>query len=272
MKTIAIIGLLSLSAAGAYAQGTINFFNDFPGKLVTEIFSPQLATPGVSTFGNQSTDIPAGTQVYTGTPIGGSSGPVGSSVNYANGNNFSVSLYALGEDNPTQDGSVNPLYKGTATLFSSLQPVNTYKSTMSQTSSTLAAGFFVFNNPNPDPGIPNSGYNSANGTVDNVAAMSLVAWYNNGGTISSFAQASTTVGGIYGASPVWSQSNLGIPASVASQAGVAPSPAADMIGTATAGHYLQSFSLIGPSTVPEPSTIALGVMGVCGFLARRRKA
>ena len=84
MKTIAIIGLLSLSAAGAYAQGTINFFNDFPGKLVTEIFFPATGyTPTVSTFGNQSTDIPAGTQVYTGTPIGGSSGPAGASVNYA---------------------------------------------------------------------------------------------------------------------------------------------------------------------------------------------
>ena len=32
---------------------------------------------------------------------------------------------------------------------------------------------------------------------------------------------------------------------------------------------LTSFSLVG--TVPEPSTIALGVMGVCAFLARRKK-
>ena len=149
------------------------------------------------------------------------------------GNNFSVSLYALGEDNPTQDGTVNPLYKAQNTLFSSLQPVTSSKSTMSQTSSTLAPGFFVFNNPNPDPGIPNSGYNSANGTVDNVAAMSLVAWVQQRWHHLQL-RSSDNDGwsAILVTSPVWSQSNLGIPASVASQAGVAPSPAADMLGTA----------------------------------------
>jgi len=34
---------------------------------------------------------------------------------------------------------------------------------------------------------------------------------------------------------------------------------------------LTSFSLVGTFTVPEPSMIALGVMGVCAFLARRKK-
>ena len=37
----------------------------------------------------------------------------------------------------------------------------------------------------------------------------------------------------------------------------------------TQGLKITSFSL-RYSPVPEPSTIALGVMGVCAFLARRR--
>jgi catalase len=38
--------------------------------------------------------------------------------------------------------------------------------------------------------------------------------------------------------------------------------------TADFSSYLQSFNL---TAVPEPSTIALGVIGACAFLARRRK-
>jgi hypothetical protein len=274
MKTIAIVSLLSLSACGVYAQGTINFFNDFAGKVVTEIYSPNPLNPTVEVTGNQTTDTPAGTTTYAGmTAIGGSSGAVGTgAINYANGNNFSVSLYALGEDDPSGDGNINANYKGTSTAFSSLLPVTTYTSTMS-TSSSLAPGFFVFNNPVNDPGIPNSGWNAVNGTVDNTAALSLVAWYNAGGTITSYAQASTTLGanGVYGHSTVFVLSNLGEPGSVESNVGAGPTPAADMVSGSATGHYLTTFSLIGPSTIPEPSTIALGVMGVFGFLARRRK-
>jgi hypothetical protein len=264
MKTIAIISLLAASAGGAYAQGTINFFNDFSGKIVTHIYAPNPSNPNVETTGNSSIDTPAGSQNYTGyTAIGGSSGAAGGAINYANGNNFSVGIYALGEDAPSG-------YSGTSTPFSSLMPVTQYSSILSP-SSSLSPGFFQLNNPAGDPGIPNTGYNSSTGNADNVAAVSLVAWYNDGGTITSFAQAQTTTGIPYGNSTVFVLSDLGEPSSIEEEAyGLPGTPPGDMVSGGAPGHYLTSESL-NANSAPEPGTIALGVVGVCGFLARRRK-
>jgi hypothetical protein len=265
MKKIAIIGLLSLCASGAYAQGQLSFYNNISGKVITHIYAPNGANPNVETTGNAANDYPVGAQNYTGfTAIGGSSGAAGTPINYANGNNFSVEVYALGVDATG--------YSGTATPFSSLLPVPQYVSTLTD-SSSYAAGIFLYPGAPPnDPGIPNAGYNANTGNLDTTAAISVVAWYNAGGTINTFAQAMATPGIPYGNSPVYTLTSLGEPQSEQDIAGTGNPPSApeDLSQGTSAAHTLQSFSLV--ANVPEPGTIALGLMGVCGFLARRRKA
>jgi hypothetical protein len=254
MKKIMLVGLLSLCASGVYAQGTLVFFNNIANSIVTHIYGPDPATPLVAKTGNAANDFPVGATVYNGVPIGGSSGAAGLPINYGFGNNFTVQLYAL----VRPSGSVLP--------FSSLLPVSQYVSTMA-TSSAQGAGFIVSVSPTGDPGIPNTGYDSDNQVINNRATISLACWYNAGGTINSLAAASAA-SLPYGNSAPINLPGLGEPASVNTAANGSPTAATtakNMIG-------LTSFSLIAPTTtVPEPSTIALGVMGACAFLARRRK-
>jgi hypothetical protein len=253
MKKIVIIGLLSLCAAGAYAQGTLSFGNYLAGTLVTHIYSPDSVTPTVAISGNAANDTPVGTQTYPHSVlIGGSSGAAGLLINYANGNNFTVQIYA----------AANVLNAS----LSSLSPVSSYITTLSTTASP-GPGLFALGNQSPDPGIPYANtYNDAlGGTLDNRATVALACWYNAGGTITSMAAAQAAQVP-YGESAAFNIRNLGEPGSILTAyngAATPPSLPANMTG-------LTSFSLVGPATVPEPSTIALGVMGVCAFLARRR--
>jgi hypothetical protein len=254
MKKIAIIGLLSVCAAGAYAQGTLNFADNIPGSSLSQIYSPNTANPTVETTGNTSSQFPTGTQTYpTGqyTPIGGSSG---TGLNYAFGNQFTVQVYfAAGKNQP----------------LASLQPATAYIGTMA-TAANPGAGYMSGVTLNPDPGLfglaqaladadPNR-----NATLDNTATVALACWYNANNTITSLAAASAAKVP-YGESAKINMSNLGETATVESVYN----------GTTTQAQqpqYMQitSFSLIQP--VPEPSTIALGVLGVCAFLARRKKS
>jgi len=231
MKKILLLALSVVGAAGAYAQGTIIFADNVNAAgIQIDVYSPQLATPGVMTTGNSAADTPPGTTVYTGVPLGGgssASGPTG----YANGNNYTAELYALG---------------GTSLAsFSALQPVSQYTTTFF----TVGAGAGLFKGVNVanDPGIPNSSSGSA--------TVSLAAWYNGGGTITSVA-AAQSAGVPYGWSTPYVQGSLG-------NIGSPPS-------TPTALTGLTSFSLITPTSVPEPGTITLAVMGAAGFLMRRR--
>ena len=104
--------------------------------------------------------------------------------------------------------------------------------------------------PNPDPGIP--GVSAASSS----ATLSLAAWYNGGGTISSLAAAEAAKVP-YGWSTPFTLSGLG-------NLGAPPSTPPDLTG-------LTSFSLVTTS-VPEPGTITLGLMGAAAFLARRKQA
>jgi hypothetical protein len=253
MKKIAIIGLLSLCAAGAYAQGTLTFGNDIAGTLVTHIYSPDSVTPTVQITGNSAIDTPVGTQTYPHSVlIGGSSGVAGTSINYSFGNNFTAQIYAA------------PNILNAA--LSSLTPVAAYVTTLSTTANP-GPGFIILGNLSPDTGIPYaSTYNDAvNGTLDTKATIALACWYNAGGTITSLGDAQLAKVP-WGESPAFSLRNLGLPSSIETAYNGVPTAGtlpANMTG-------LQSFSLIGQA-VPEPSTIALGVMGACAFLARRRK-
>lgn len=249
MKKITILGLSALCAAGAYAQGTVNFYNG-AGSRVALIYAPNPASPSVQQLGNSAADTPTGTTVYGGIPIGGSSGTAGTPINYTYGNNFTVQLYA------------NPA--GTAQPLSSLVPVAAYVTTMTTSGGTANAGYIVANNLSPDPGIPNPNAlaDANNGILDNSATCALAAWYNAGGTITSLA-AAKAAGVPYGESAAFNVTGLGEPSSIMTAYNGTPTAASQ----AAVMRNLQSFSL---TSVPEPSTIALGVMGIGAFLARRR--
>jgi hypothetical protein len=96
----------------------------------------------------------------------------------------------------------------------------------------------------------------ANATVAGVpaggnAAVAIAAWNNEGGTIQSLAAAQA-------AGAPWGVSNVGAAALLGGGTFQPPSPTG-----------LESFSLI--AAVPEPSTIALGVIGASALLFRRKK-
>jgi hypothetical protein len=256
MKKLIILGLTLGAAAGLYAQGTLTFNNFLSGTVVFHVYSPNTANPYTEFQGNIATaystgarngDFPTGTQVYTGVLLGGTSGtePAAnlaapytpfSSLDYTMGNNFSAQILAA---------------PGTGVAVSSLLPVSQYITTF-RTTSAAAAGFVTVPSISNDPGIP--------GTAAAAATVVMAAWYNAGGTIASLAAAQA-------AKVPWGESlpinltTLGEPASIT---GGAPSTAANLVG-------MQSFSLILPAPVAEPSTIALGLMGACAFLARFRK-
>jgi len=93
MKKIAIIGVLSLCAAGAFAQGSLVFGDYNAEGLYSEIYSPNTANTSVETYGNTSSQNPVGTQQYPAgqyTPIGGSAG---TGQSFAYGNQFTVQIY-----------------------------------------------------------------------------------------------------------------------------------------------------------------------------------
>ena len=264
MKKIIIIGLLSMCAAGvSYAQGTLNFINDIPGIIVTHIYSPNTANPAVSTTGQGPGDTGAQTATYPNSvAIGGASftgtAPASlgaSSPLYADGNLFTAQVYAVNKaQTPSNPG------------FSGLSPVTQYITTLS--TSAGGAGFVIQPTfPGGDPGIIYAGTMDDavnNQTIDNKAWVSVAAWYNGLGQFPTLASA-IAASVPNGHSTVFSVNTLGMPADVETAANQTPSsatPAANMSA-------LTSFSLVSP--VPEPSTIALGVMGACAFLARRRK-
>jgi hypothetical protein len=95
--------------------------------------------------------------------------------------------------------------------------------------------------------------------LPNSATIQVYAWYNAGGTINSY-NAAVAAGVPAGFSSTANILNLGgQPAS--GPANFAPS----ITGAAGVGNFTVS------SSVPEPSTIALGVMGASAFLMRLRK-
>lgn len=244
MKKSILIGLFCAFSAGAYAQGTI-LFADRSSSTVQyfHIYAPQQS--GLAVSGYSSIDTPPGSTVYdTGSLLGGASGAAGGpftagSPVYGYGNLFDVEIYALA---------------GTGDSLSSLLPVSQYFSTMQAQTKSGTLGTFITPNIASDPGIPNTPVASPSATV------AVAAWYNAGGTITSLA-AAISAGVPYGESVAVNITDLG-------EGSASPPSTAPNLES-----LIPSFSLVNPvSSTPEPGTIALGLMGVCGFLARRRNA
>jgi len=226
MKKSLIISALLAGASATFGQGTVNFGDHVVGSFIIHIYQPQVGATSTEIQGNTATDTPAGTTVYTGGLVGGSSTGTG----LGNGNDITVELYAA-PGNVVSSG------------LSALSPVTQYITTASTKSA--AAGTFVAVSPASDPGIPN--------TVSGGATVALVAWYN-GGTGLTLSEAKA-------AGDAWGNSSLNYLSTLGGYiVGGAPGQPPPLGVT--------SFSLV---TTPEPSTIALGVIGAASFLIRRRK-
>jgi hypothetical protein len=263
MKKTLIISALLVGSLSAYSQGTLGFL-DRQSDIVVHIFAPQLLNPSVETTGDQG--------LATGTAVGGVTADIyqnnttdlnygGTSVQGAGVSGFAntggTTVYTGGAIGNTASGFATPagLYNynngsdytvqlwaapGLNAAASALVPVTQY-TTVIYTSATLG-GAFKNATPAPDPGIPSA---STSATIE------LVAWYN-GGVGLTYA-AALAAGDPTGASPLDNITGL-----YTSGAGTPP----NMEG-------LESFSLVIPT--PEPSTIALGVIGASTLLFRRRK-
>jgi hypothetical protein len=222
-----LTGAVALLAGAfmAHSQGTVSFVNYGSGNayLYVSLKSGSLTTP-----------------------IGGATGGGGTSAtaDVGDGNQWTVSLLgAAGAGDAAS--ALSPLLQEPVLPATVGLPVT----------ATLAGGASA-NDP-----IAGTWYTTEygvvpGGTTGGAATVQVAAWYNAGGTITSYAQALTVAG---------TPTGLSATANVTSLGGPEPTgPAA----TAAALPNVGNFNVTG---VPEPSTIALGVMGASAFLLRLRK-
>lgn len=260
MKKTLIVSALLVGSLSAYSQGTVTYA-DRISDITIHIYAPNPANPSVEQTGDAAAavGVSADNYAYNGVDAnvynaGGS--PSFTSPAITTGGGASPVTYGGGvigntsAGNPTAAGAFNynngsdftaMLYAapGLNAAASALVPVTQYTSVL-QTSSSIGGVFKNFS-PAGDVGMPFSGAN---------ATLALVVWWNNGGTLT--AANAKAAGDPWGESPLFNMNNLYL-----GGAGTPP----DLQG-------LQSFSL---AVVPEPSTIALGVIGASSLLFRRRK-
>jgi len=195
------------------------------------------STTGYSLLTLNGTPVGGTSTTTTGTPLG----------DIANGGDWTVALYANtgpgdAASTLTQtviDGSGSPGTPVTSTLAGG----------------GTGAGYVGtwFSSAIADiPGQPTTG-----GTP---ATVQLYAWYNDGGTIATY-NAAVAAGVPAGFSKTATVASTGGP-----QVG-APNATAPTLPFGSLGNV----AMTATSTIPEPSTIALGVMGASAFLLRLRK-
>jgi hypothetical protein len=230
-KTLVVVSILA-GATGLYAQGLLNWSDAAPGYTI-EILSPDTTTPGQEFTGQTTFDTPSGNTTYTGGYIGGGATGNGPGIG------ATPSSGAGGVNYQTPANFTAGLYVDTTgaaltTDISTGSPVAT---------TTLLGG--------GNDGLYNSAapvYTSSF-AVNTPVFVGIAAWYNGGGTINSYSAAS--IRGF-----VQSTSTVAL-------AGPPATP------NDLAGMGLTSFSLA--TAIPEPSTIALGVIGASAFLMRLRR-
>ncbi|HEY3860933.1 MAG TPA: PEP-CTERM sorting domain-containing protein [Verrucomicrobiae bacterium] len=235
-KTLITVSVLS-GAIGAMAQGNIEW-NDGQTFGTISIMSPNPATSGVEEVGQTSYDSPQGSATYSGGWLGGTSTAPGGGVGLT----------------PTSGtGGYNYQLNGNFTaglyLDTSLQALTT----------DITSGTPVATSGIQGGGAAGLWGSSALVAVDNNIApgtkvfVGIAAWYSGGGAGSYVAASSLPEGYVESTSEV----TLG---------GGGPPPI-QTPGLANLG--LTSFSLA--QGVPEPSTVALGIIGASSFLMRVRR-
>lgn len=215
MKRLVIGLIASASVATALAQGTVTFNNRVVGVVVAPIYGPLGPSDTVSIVGNTATGTPAGTADYGGRPLLAGSG-------------YTAELWAA----PGADAAESSLQPAT--------PTTTFRA-------GAAAGFIAA----PPGGVATLANVSADAPV---ATLQLRVWDNQGGTVTTWAQAEALwlSGQIAaGKSPLFNVNAIG---------GIFNTPP-NLVG-------LQSFNIY---YVPEPGTLALLGLGALGLMIFRRK-
>jgi len=242
-KTLTVIALLAGAVSG-YSQGEIlfNFYNSAVGQVRQSIWNTQSAAASTYavTYGGKTVNE------EVGSTSAGPENPKGTTV-YAgtglSGSGYDIQLLAGPAGIATvggtssQNGANNVGLAPVSSIFNFKTSValSGYQSG-SQTTVTL----------------PTQSYFSGGDQV----SLAVAAWNNEGGTVTTLA-AAVAGGTPWGISPVV-QSTF---------AGGLPVPNSPSLPLPTT---LEGFSL-GVVATPEPSTIALGVMGASALLFRRRK-
>jgi hypothetical protein len=231
-KSLIIAGLLA-GSIGVYAQGTLDW--NAEGNWTISFYSPDTTSSSTTFTGNSPQDIPAGSTTYTGGWIGGNASP-GTGV---------------GATPASGPGGFNYQTAANFTVGLYVDTSSVAVGTDIQTGSPVATdaindgGIAFISTVTTIPGL-------AAGTEVNVG---LGAWYNGGGTINSY---SAAVAARDPAGFNISTGQLALGSTTGTPVEITPA-----IG-------LNSFSL-ATNAVPEPSTIALGIVGASAFLMRLRR-
>jgi len=183
-----------------------------------------------------------------GTPVGGTgTTTTGNPVSdIGNGSDWTVALYANTGANDLSSTLTQAVVDGSGSPGTPVQ-------------STLAGGGTA-------PGYVGTWFSSAIADVPGqptlggtAATVQLYAWYNDGQTINSYAAA------LAANVPAGFSATANVASTGGPQQG-APNATAPTLPFGSLGNVAMT-----ASTVPEPSTIALGVMGASAFLMRLRK-
>jgi len=235
MKKILLVSAALMLAHVAFPQGQVNF-NNRANPAGTPGTSPGVVVAPFYNLDPNNPNTYKEGNTATGNPAGSQTyaGPL--LLNDAT-HNYTVTLWARKSTDVT----------GTADLGNNnLNLVGT--TTMNTTAGSTRSGYMLASASNPV--VPDV---APNGTER--ATFQVRVWDSRGGTIATWAQALATPGEILSYSRIFT-----VPF---------PLTAVGDINAAPNLEGLQSFQLF---IVPEPSVIALGVLGAgCLFLLRRRK-
>jgi len=249
-KSLTLISLLA-GAVSVYSQGQVNTSDyNAPGFNI-HIWSPDANSPTTEFQGNSgatiagnadyntSPDAPAGNTVYTGTLVGGSGSGVTGAAGYANGDNFDVELYAAA-------GAVTTFSTSTFTPVQALGPLGDGALPPNWAGLYQGGGILTLDGTGGTITVP----------IGGLVTFAVAAWYNNNGTVTSYQGPGVGITGI---------SQLGT--TTAEGNNITPPFLPGAAGNGNPG--ITSFSLT--TSTPEPSTIALGLVGASAFLMRLRR-
>jgi hypothetical protein len=251
-KTLTLIALMA-GSVGAYAQGTI-IWSDYVSGFTIDVWSPNPANTSVEQIGNTDTDgsPAAGTTVYGGVPLGGAATGSGPTA-YGNGNSYTIALYASTSSSvavqlTTQDEVASSTFYNSGGTGAA----NVIETPANGGGAGFAGAWSLNFGNNTLTVLPGTSSGSAGS-----AQVQLAAWYSGGG-VTSYA-AAVAAGDPAGSSEIGILNGLG-----GANPSSPPSTAPNLSGLG-----ITSFSLA--TTTPEPSTVALGIMGASAFLMRLRR-
>jgi hypothetical protein len=208
MKKTFLTLLLAASTVGAFAQGTLQFANNFAATATDPLFrayiyGPETADPTRELHGNSALGSPVGTQVYTGALLLGTG--------------YTFALWG----GSSADGLTQVATTGFRTTTGGLTP---------------AASIATI------PNVPGGG----------IATLQVRVWDNRGGTVDTWAKVLADPSVARGSSEIFQSRALGG-------------------GTITPPNMYGWVGFNIHTVVPEPSTIALGVLGLGSLLLFRRR-